>query len=268
MSTRRSGSSAGQVSLPPPQQSSGGKLSTINDRPQCGKEDHSLSGTSITVASIPKTPHVAEKSFKGFSATEEQPKPKRARMAYHTVLTDKMTLAEEMAAIEASSKEESLDGPMMTTRSSFTSTASTNAPSTSASGNLVSTTPFSSFDDTEATLDTGILSFARKVTRSNSRGSLHLAPTETAQQATPSTTGESIKSPAAITRLARRRRPTASATEAAGAGPSNALWPTPALSKDCVITYAEGLTRQVKTERNGWFEEKGVLMGVRYLVGS
>ena len=75
-----------------------------------------------------------------------------------------------------------------------------------------------------------------------------------------------IKTQAAITKP-RRRRPAASATEAAGAGPSNALWPTPESSRDCVITYADGLTRQVKTERNGWFEEKAVLMGVRYLVG-
>ncbi|KAI9817265.1 MAG: hypothetical protein M1827_001378 [Pycnora praestabilis] len=58
-------------------------------------------------------------------------------------------------------------------------------------------------------------------------------------------------------------------------------FPTPALSQNSVITYAEpepwssGLQqqgrdlihRQVKTERTGEFEERSVLLGVRYLIG-
>lgn len=44
--------------------------------------------------------------------------------------------------------------------------------------------------------------------------------------------------------------------------------PTPPLSQDSVLTYAPlGLVRVIKAERNGWFEEDSVLMGVRYLVG-
>lgn len=40
------------------------------------------------------------------------------------------------------------------------------------------------------------------------------------------------------------------------------------LSQNSVLTYAEdGLVRGVKLERNGWFEEKEVVMGVRFLVG-
>lgn len=265
--TRKEGSSTGQVLSPPSRQISGRKLLTLNASPRSGKGDDSPTHSPITAVSTPRTPHTAEKRFKGFSPTEEQPKHKRARMAYHTVLTDKMTLAEEMAAIEASSKEESLDGPMMTTRSSFTSTASTTAPSTSFSDTTVQMTPGSSFDDTERKIDTGFPSSAKRFTRSNSRGSLHLVPAERGVPATPSTTMKSVKTQAAITKLPRHRRPTDLATGAAGACPSNALWPTPPLSQDCVITYADGLTRQVKTERNGWFEEKGVLMGVRYLIG-
>lgn len=46
-------------------------------------------------------------------------------------------------------------------------------------------------------------------------------------------------------------------------------WPgTPPLSDDAVVTYAPGdILRQVKSERSGWFVEKGVVMGVRFLLG-
>lgn len=43
---------------------------------------------------------------------------------------------------------------------------------------------------------------------------------------------------------------------------------TPLLSGDEVVTYAPGdMVRQVKDERNGWFEEVGVVMGTRFLIG-
>ena len=46
------------------------------------------------------------------------------------------------------------------------------------------------------------------------------------------------------------------------------MYPTPLLSQDSVLTYAPlGLVRVIKAERNGWFEEDSVLMGVRFLVG-
>lgn len=42
----------------------------------------------------------------------------------------------------------------------------------------------------------------------------------------------------------------------------------PPLSQNSVLTYAPvGLVRVIKAERNGWFEEDSVLMGVRFLVG-
>lgn len=46
------------------------------------------------------------------------------------------------------------------------------------------------------------------------------------------------------------------------------MYPISPLSRDSVLTYApEGLVRVIKAERNGWFEEDSVLMGVRFLVG-
>ncbi|KAJ9668316.1 hypothetical protein H2201_001364 [Coniosporium apollinis] len=47
----------------------------------------------------------------------------------------------------------------------------------------------------------------------------------------------------------------------------------PALSKDCVVTYAQpgawsgSCVRQVRSERGGEFREEGVVMGVRFLLG-
>ena len=44
-------------------------------------------------------------------------------------------------------------------------------------------------------------------------------------------------------------------------------WQIPPLSRDCTLTYAsEGVYRQVKGERGGWFEETEVVMGSRFLV--
>lgn len=45
-------------------------------------------------------------------------------------------------------------------------------------------------------------------------------------------------------------------------------WSTPPLSQDSVLTYAgDGILRLVKPEQSGWFEEKDVVMGARFLVG-
>ena len=42
----------------------------------------------------------------------------------------------------------------------------------------------------------------------------------------------------------------------------------PELCQDCCITYAEpGVVRNVGAVRGGWFEERGVLMGTRFIVG-
>lgn len=259
-------SSVGQVLSASPRRISGRKLFTFNTRHSVGEGDDNSTDSPRTAVSPSRTPHISEKRLRGHSPTEEQPKSKRARGAYHTVVNDKMTLAEEMAAIEAFSKDKCLDDRMMTTRSSFSSTASTTAPSTAPSGTPFSATPSSSFDFTEGKVNAGQFS-GKRFTRSNSRGSFQLLPAENAPLGTPSTAGKSLKTLPAITRPPRRRRPTAPANDLAGAGTSHPLWPTPALSQDCVITYADGLTRQVKTERNGWFEEKSVLMGVRYLIG-
>lgn len=50
---------------------------------------------------------------------------------------------------------------------------------------------------------------------------------------------------------------------------SKTSWSMPPLSEDSVLTYAAGnVVRSIKLERGGWFEEKEVLMGARFLVGG
>ena len=50
-------------------------------------------------------------------------------------------------------------------------------------------------------------------------------------------------------------------------GPPRPAWTMPALSEDCVITFAPDGFRPVKLERTGWFREYCILLGVRFLVG-
>lgn len=51
-------------------------------------------------------------------------------------------------------------------------------------------------------------------------------------------------------------------------GVAASIYSIPPLSQDSVLTYAPlGLVRVIKGERNGWFEEDAVLMGVRFLIG-
>ena len=53
-----------------------------------------------------ETPNIPQKTFKGSEpALEERPKPKRARLQYHSVLSTKLTMEEEIAQIEAQSKK-------------------------------------------------------------------------------------------------------------------------------------------------------------------
>lgn len=82
---------------------------------------------------------VPQKRYKGPkpSPLPEQPPPKRARLQYTTVVDDKRTLAEEMAAIEEEAQKEleaALAGgsyqPLRSTRSRYASTAA-NPPTTS-----------------------------------------------------------------------------------------------------------------------------------------
>lgn len=70
-----------------------------------------------------------------------------------------------------------------------------------------------------------------------------------------------LKNPRRIRKRPRPSQPLISLQTPSGPG-------MPPLSEDAVVTYAPGnLLRQVKSERSGWFVEKSILMGVRFLVG-
>ncbi|KAL8950323.1 MAG: hypothetical protein Q9222_003646 [Ikaeria aurantiellina] len=47
-----------------------------------------------------------------------------------------------------------------------------------------------------------------------------------------------------------------------------AQWEIPPLSRDSVVTYApEGIVRQIRSERGGYFDEERVMLGVRFVIG-
>ncbi|MCJ1483945.1 hypothetical protein MMC06_004113 [Schaereria dolodes] len=76
--------------------------------------------------------------------------------------------------------------------------------------------------------------------------------------------GSSAKAFGAGAKSKPKRKSKLSATNSIQAPPP---YETPPLSNDCAITYKDGSVRQVRAERNGWFEEVGILMGVRFLIG-
>lgn len=57
-------------------------------------------------------------------------------------------------------------------------------------------------------------------------------------------------------------------TEKPASAKPAAVWETPPLSRGSIVTYAEdGVERQIRAERGGWFKEEEVLVGVRFVVG-
>lgn len=229
------------------------------------------------------TPELPQKRYKYSTSTpSEYSKPQRRQYQSGWAVTDKPTLAEEMAQIEASSRQE------ITTRIE-------NA------GNKASTAP-----------KEGKQPLARQVLKLRVREPI--APQKTYSSTVthaeaPSTTHTSIQTiprrprptsnrtaqsrasiisttkpaPSPTPRAPRRKRSTATSSLAPCYVP---VFPMPGLSRDSVLSYAEepawktgsgpgsgaagverGVYRQLKAERNGWFEESAVLMGVRFLVG-
>ncbi|MCJ1264646.1 hypothetical protein MMC22_004520 [Lobaria immixta] len=105
---------------------------------------------------------------------------------------------------------------------------------------------------------------------------LNTQPNTSVRPSTPSLTSTPASRPAMVVTPAPRKSGTnnSSSTTPAlysgpGAAPRKGMWSSPPpLSEDSVLTYAaDDLVRSIKVERNGWFEERDVIMGVRFLVG-
>ena len=265
---------------------------------------------SIPAQSKPQV--VPQKRYKGVDfAPEDEPKPKRSRLAYHVVLDTKMTLLEEIESIEAAAKEdhaaETRESRARLTRTSFASTEATPAPVSVPSQHqpqqaiqekVSSSTRLGKNKVTEP-FESMIGKLARQVTPADATFSrtpctLKLAPELIEDENSILTSSEPQKIPLMPTsspvtnltapfspqpeaapsellarpRSSRRRpkpKPATNTTDTSATQPIP--WQPPASSNDCVITYADWSIRQVKAERSGWFQEVGILMGVRFLIG-
>lgn len=251
------------------------------------------SGTSTSAVPM-SPPKIPEKRYKhSLSAPIEMPNPKRQRYPKGWAVSDKPTLAEEMANIEALSKEENsaaiLDGATRATRLRQSSTGlSTPAATekTQAQTDAAETPPRKIVKLKIKGPAVPLKTFPPTTpATANAEGAVHNMPTQAPQeQISPKPTqdppsAKSTNKPKSSTKPhpRRRRRPAANTHLPPNPVP---FWPTPALSQDSILSYAEeaawktgasggdrGVYRQIKAERNGWFEESGVLMGVRFLVG-
>lgn len=264
--------------------------------------------------------YVPQKRYKGPepSPPPEQPPPKRARIQYTTVVDDKRTLAEEMAAIEEEAQKEletALAGgsyqPLRSTRSRYASTAAsppTTSPVPESLTAMISNSPnLETPNKVKLKLSAPAPPTATKIyPYSSSPPPQSILPTRSAPlkrsrafsiSPAPDPAPADIHTPAqGNPQTTTSPPPTSSPPGPDNPSPSNppsnltkphgdpkprsrrrrrnrhdtfdANFTVPELSRDCVITYAgPGVMRQVKGERGGWFEEEGVVMGVRFLVG-
>lgn len=233
---------------------------------------HATHGGPERISSSVQT-NFGPKNKRKFSQDKtKQPKTSRARLQYTTVLDNKMTLAEEIASITAEAekgKTMPISGkyPRLT-RSALAKTETEaifpDAPVNHAASEQENT------DDSEANKP------PKKIIKLSIPSlKYHIPPEKLASSSptmaplTPTIGHVCLPSPISDS------QPISSASQAhhaAGPAPSHENWKKifgpGSLSDDSVLTYApHGVLRPVRAERSGWFEETGVVMGVRFLVG-
>lgn len=243
------------------------------------------SRSSVSVVSKSSLHGSEKRSIHSLSPPAEDPNPKRQRYPHGWAVSDKPTLAEEMAHIEALSKEPSSSTkPNSEARATRLRQSSIGLP-----------TPASTQEDQTKTDVTNAP--PRKIVKLKIKGPVAplktfspntinaaLPPNDLPTHPTPHNPKPTFTK---IISKPRPRRPRNSTASAHLLQPSHPPWSTPELSQDSILGYAEegpwdtrppnpgaiagngdrSVYRQVKAERNGWFEESTVLMGVRFLVG-
>lgn len=247
-------------------------FSNVDQADSCTNLEKASSGANLQ-------PKVCQKSKKIVSLIEGAPQPKRARFHYEIVLDNKMTLAEEMASIATEAgKPEAYTGsakaPRVTRQSLVNaqfipSIADVERKATgkeenikrNKSAEMLRTLPpkqpmpqqpnaLSAFP---SPLSTKTSNPTPSTQRSPFCPPFNLIPSE---MGFGSSQNDSTPCPS------RRRSTTLHSGFASG------TQETQSLHDDSILTYApEGILRQVRGERGGWFEEEGVVMGVRFLVG-
>lgn len=206
------------------------------------------------------------------------PRPKdRRRMPYEYVLDNKLTMSEEFDSLLAKAKQMQLEmrderkgehrvPVLRSTRASRSNVADRSASTLAGPSKAVVTNG----------------ERPKLIVKLKTGGEpapsmpLKTQPSNSARASTPSLTSTPASRPAVVVTPAPRKSVTndsSSTTPALYSSPRAAPWKgtwssPPPLSEDSVLTYAaDDLVRSVKLERNGWFEERDVIMGVRFLVG-
>lgn len=219
----------------------------LHPTPRTRQRPSPTSTTRQTSASL--TRRTTPKRSRDTSVSSETSNPsKRQRMPYHHVMTAKRTYAEEMEAIVEQAVEEA---EMLS--ASASASASASLKEWKAGTETFGSSPSSMAPEGVSLVETP--STASKVV------TLKVSP--------PRLAGSPLKGGVS-------RDDGGAASHTQGRGPHNTVvnrsfdagFVPPALSEDCCVTFAEsGVVRSVGAVRGGWFEEKGVLMGTRFIVG-
>ena len=249
-----------------------------------------------------KPANIPQKRYKGQDAPtvftenvdeEAERQRRRSRMRGELVLTNKMTLAEEMAAIQEQAREELAPDPKPKSCANGNTTNSQQETITLCSGQsrkggqppvpwplsagtkpLLLDVPLTA----PATFPDSLPSSCTQSMDPPPTPSSSLAPHSTLADQ-PATTAHPTSSPAPPTTPANPNSsippvpstlptgPRARSRRNAATEHPPSTWQPTALHDDCVVTYAPDKVRQIRSERPGWFREVGVLVGVRFLIG-
>lgn len=217
-------------------------LKELHPTPQT--RQRTLSTSTPRQPSATSTRKPTPKRSRETSVSSETSNPsKRQRMPYYHVITAKQTRAEEMESIVEQAVEEA---EMLTANATLTDRK--------AGMETLETSPLSMAPEEVSLIETTTPMPSKVVT-------LKISPPKLAS----SPLGAGALTEDGFATPYKR-----------GDGPSNASttrsfdahFVPPELSEDCCVTFAErGVVRSVGAVRGGWFEEGGVLMGTRFIVG-
>lgn len=246
---------------------------TILSKPDRGKTGKKQEKPDVRSYNYPEG---SQKSYSSVSREEDEHRPKRARSHHEPVANNKMTMTEDLALnMTEAGKPEAATGSYLTPRVTRSSLASVETNSyTGSTGN----TPTDKNGNSQAKRPTKTTT--PKISpqkQSHSLNPFSSSPYSNSTNPTSPTTQPPFPPPSTLIPPTPRRSPrsnppmpcptrapTPHSSASGSAGPSNPH----SLHEDSVLTFApEGIMRQVRGERGGWFEEEGVVLGVRFVVG-
>lgn len=204
---------------------------------------------SIAGPSTRKTTHRRSRE-PSVSSESSNPLKRRKAMTYYSVITAKQTFAEEMQSIVEQAVE---DAHTWTTRTAVMD-ANTGT-------GTVESSPLSSVPEEVSLIE---------IPKPSKVVTLRLSPQKLASSphdGQPVTSPSADNTPSQEGPAPSRRQVPETSSSAVGHSLDD-HFVLPALSDNCRVTFADrGVVRSVGAIRGGWFKEKGVIMGTRFIVG-